>query len=246
MSTVFSPDIPAVQDIDRLCDQIRTDLQGSVEGFIAAGRRLIELKRLAPTKFLKRVKDLIGISADTAERLMAIARNRVLTDSAHVRNLPPSKMTLAEMTRVAPKVLEAKLADGSWNTATQRKDVVRFIREQNGDDAPRQRSALERFEATADKVADEVRNNPAKRKRFDETVARIRELADITISERQEPVIRHDPAPAETLFENSEDAPLAPVFEEDADADARSSGRAEDGSDWRSRRAANLSRWHRG
>jgi hypothetical protein len=200
---------PAVQDIDRLCDQIRNDLQGSVEGFIAAGRRLIELKRLEPKQFLTRVKALIGISADTAERLMAIAKNRVLTDSAHVRNLPSSKMTLAEMTRVEPKVLEAKLADGTWNITTQRKDVVRFIREQNGDDAPKPKLTIDRFEAMAAKLANEVRANPATRKKFHEIVARIDEDAGITSSQPLEVrPIATDDAEAMELFRSLADDDL--------------------------------------
>jgi hypothetical protein len=264
---------PAIQDIDQLCHQIRTDLQGSVEGFIAAGRRLIELKRLMPKKFLKRVKDLIGISADTAERLMAIAGNRVLTNSAHVRNLPHSKMTLAEMTRVAPKVLEAKLADGTWNTTTQRKDVVRFIREQNGEDAPIRLTPHDRFRHDQDRLVTLYVKDAAKFKEFQDIVAsitkQVRAVPPRDHVEREEPLTNDDdevakifaadkygarppppkaPGPVQEMSAESIVPENAPVFEEDIDAADRSSGRPEDGSelDWRRKRAADLSRWHRG
>jgi hypothetical protein len=70
----------------------------------------------------------LHLSPDKAEMLMKIARKfGHLTDSADLRNLPASRTTLFEMTKLDMKVLEAKLKDGTFNADTERKDVIKLL-----------------------------------------------------------------------------------------------------------------------
>jgi hypothetical protein len=109
-------------------DLIRADLQKSAEGFITAGLHLIEAKSDLEGAFLEMLETELHLSPDKAEMLMKIARKfGHLTDSADLRNLPASRTTLFEMTKLDMKVLEAKLKDGTFNADTERKDVIKLL-----------------------------------------------------------------------------------------------------------------------
>jgi hypothetical protein len=105
----------------------------------------------------------------------------------------------------------------------------------------RPKSALDRFEAMVEKLGEATKASPANLERFNGLVEQVHAYTAMPVR-RQESVAA---APPEALFENPEDEPVAPVFEEDQDAADRSSGRSDDAGDWRSRRAAELSKWHR-
>jgi hypothetical protein len=78
-------------------EQIRPDFIRGNASIIAGAAKLIEAKaalRKNKGSFLRLVEKL-GLDLDKAERFMKIARNPVLRDSAHARNLPLSWMTLA-------------------------------------------------------------------------------------------------------------------------------------------------------
>jgi hypothetical protein len=65
---------------------------------------------------------------DTAERLMAISQDPVISNATHGSLLPPSWMTLYELTKLPAEALEAGIAEGSINPAIQRKEVAALRR----------------------------------------------------------------------------------------------------------------------
>jgi DUF3102 family protein len=104
---------------------ISDDLTRAVEGIIATGRHLQEAKRELDQHgewlpLLKRLK----VGASTAARLMRIAENEVLRNSAHWAELPTSWRTLYELTTLLPETLEAKIADGTISPEITRKEVA--------------------------------------------------------------------------------------------------------------------------
>src|SRR6266436_6617548 len=75
--------------------------QKSIEAIIETGRRLIDArKELAHGEFLAMIKNDLPFGEDTAERLIKIARDPRLSNSAHGRILPPSWRTLFELTKL--------------------------------------------------------------------------------------------------------------------------------------------------
>ena len=83
--------------------QIRGSWQKAVSGIIETGRSLIEAKKALTLEhghgqFLKLFDPEIGnlpFGENTAQRLMKIARNPVLSNADHGQYLPPSWRTLA-------------------------------------------------------------------------------------------------------------------------------------------------------
>jgi DNA polymerase III sliding clamp (beta) subunit (PCNA family) len=65
----------------------------------------------------------ISFSQDTAEKYMSIAKNPILKDSAHARNLPPCREALYLLSRLPVAELKKMLADGRVHRDTKRKDV---------------------------------------------------------------------------------------------------------------------------
>src|SRR5215467_5758063 len=104
-------------------DQQLTELRvNDVENIIKRGKLLIEAKEeLEHGSFEATVKR--HMSADTAQMLMAIARNPILTKTDHGRLLPPSWRTLYELTKLDNDVLIASIKDGTINPKMERKDV---------------------------------------------------------------------------------------------------------------------------
>jgi hypothetical protein len=94
----------------------------SVAAFIETGILLLKWKKAlsGSGKWLKLFDKNIGnlpFGVDTAERLMNIGKNKVLSNSANWRNLPPSIRTLEVLSKAAPKKLEEWLADDKTITA---------------------------------------------------------------------------------------------------------------------------------
>jgi|SRR5882672_9111969 len=82
--------------------QINLAWRKTAESIIETGRLLIECKAAMPGHFMKMVRDQLDFGLDTAERLMSIARHPALADSAVLRTLPRSYVTLAVDALVRP------------------------------------------------------------------------------------------------------------------------------------------------
>ena len=103
----------------------------SVAAIIEAGLLLIEAKEdLNRGDFLlmfRTRKGPLKFSEDTAERYMAIARNKVLSNSAHWADLPVSWRTLFELSRLPMQKLQEAICDGRVNPEVRRSDVVKLL-----------------------------------------------------------------------------------------------------------------------
>ena len=120
-------DVPKHSE-DEWVEIIRNDLSRAVEGIIAAGEHLQQAKyQLDHGRFLPLLRS-IGLHERTAERLMKIARNVVLANPTHGSRLPTSMRTLYVLSTLPPKMLEAKIIDGTITPDIERKDVERLKR----------------------------------------------------------------------------------------------------------------------
>src|SRR5262249_19192131 len=105
---------------------IRGHLFRAVEGIIVAGEHLQQAKhQLGHGRFLPLLKS-IGLHERTAQRLMKIASNVVLANPTHGSRLPTSMRTLYELSTLPPKLLEARIIDGTVTPDFERKDVERL------------------------------------------------------------------------------------------------------------------------
>jgi len=86
----------------------------SVASVIEVGRLLIEAKEeLDHGDFLRLFQGgTLPFGEDTAERLMRIAENKILSNSAHARILPTSWTTLFELTKLPTRNLQVAIQDG--------------------------------------------------------------------------------------------------------------------------------------
>jgi hypothetical protein len=110
---------------------IKTAWNKSVEAFIETGQLLLAAKKAmsGTGKWLQLFNPKIGdlpFGEDTAERLMRIAKNKVLTNSANWRNLPPSIRTLDVLSKDT-KRLERWLLDGTVNADTELKQAQSLV-----------------------------------------------------------------------------------------------------------------------
>jgi hypothetical protein len=103
----------------------------SVQSVIECGRILSEAKRKVGHGNWMTFVEKLDFTASTAERLMLIASNRVLSNSAHVQNLPRSWGTLHRLTCLEDSDLDELLKDGRINSETERKDVDELIAQFN-------------------------------------------------------------------------------------------------------------------
>jgi hypothetical protein len=103
---------------------IADDLSRAVEGIIAAGRHLQEAKdEVKHGEWLPLLKSL-KIGERTAQMLMKIATHEVLANPNHWFAFPTSWRTLSELATLPPKLLEAKIIDGTITPEIERKDVT--------------------------------------------------------------------------------------------------------------------------
>jgi hypothetical protein len=118
-------------ELEELVVRFNTAWRQSVESIIESGQVLIEAKvALKKAKghgnwmlFLEKIK----LNDRTANYLMKIAENPVLTNSKHASNLPRSWFTLAKMTDLENSQLETLLDEGKINAETERKEVEVLI-----------------------------------------------------------------------------------------------------------------------
>jgi hypothetical protein len=105
----------------------------SVEAFINTGLVLLKWKKVlgGSGKWMALFDKNIGnvpFGIDTAERLMRIARNKVLTNSANWQKLPPSIRTLDELSKVSSsKKWEAWFKDGTVTADTELKTAKKLV-----------------------------------------------------------------------------------------------------------------------
>jgi hypothetical protein len=117
---------------DEWAELIRGDLSHALEGIIAAGAHLEQAKyQLGHGRFLPLLQSL-GMHERTAERLMKIANNVVLANPTHGSKLPMSMRTLYELATLPPRLLEARIIDGTITPEIERKDVERLKSESKG------------------------------------------------------------------------------------------------------------------
>jgi hypothetical protein len=96
-----------------------------VESIIATGHALIDAKAdLEHDEFTAMVEKKLPFGPNTAQRLMKIANNKQLANPGHAQLLPPSWMTLVELTKLPDDVLAAALGDGTITAKMERKDVA--------------------------------------------------------------------------------------------------------------------------
>jgi hypothetical protein len=110
--------------VDEWAKVIADDLTGAVAGIIAAGQHLQEAKAEVDHGEWLPLLERLKMGASTAARLMRIAENEVLRNSAHWAELPTSWRTLYELTTLPPETLEAKIAEGVITRETKRKEVT--------------------------------------------------------------------------------------------------------------------------
>jgi len=102
------------------------------------GRILVEAnpktkgpKALPHGEFEAMVREDFKMDPATARKFMIIANHSVISNRAHVHDLPPSWGTLYELTKVPVPRLEAKIKDGTVNANMERKDVKPLLPAQN-------------------------------------------------------------------------------------------------------------------
>jgi hypothetical protein len=115
----------AEQWADRIC----TQLGKSVESIIEVGRLLVKAKADLEHGEWGRLfsDDLLPFSHQTANKLMAVASNSLLSNPAHVRNLPPHWGTLYELTKAEPATLKNAFKDGVITPDMPRKAVKALL-----------------------------------------------------------------------------------------------------------------------
>jgi hypothetical protein len=113
---------------DQWAALVRADLGQAVAGFVAAGRHLVEAKHQIPHGgWLPWLKDDVGISEDTAQRLMKISRHPAISNTDHSRFLPPSWQTLYELARLDAPLLESAIAAGDIHPELERKQAAALV-----------------------------------------------------------------------------------------------------------------------
>lgn len=100
--------------------RINAEWRKSIEGILNVGRQLIAAKEACEHgEFLRlfkghddAVSDPVPFSESTAERLMAVASHDVLSNPAHVQDLPQSWGTLYELTKLDDEQVVAGIKAG--------------------------------------------------------------------------------------------------------------------------------------
>jgi len=108
---------------ERICDAWNK----SREGIIEAGRLLIDAKAAIPHgEFAEMIAQELPFSHQTANKLMAIAKDERLQDPAHVRNLPISWGSLYEITKLKDDQFDRALQEGVINPNMRRQKIEWF------------------------------------------------------------------------------------------------------------------------
>lgn len=119
------------QDIAGWADRITACWRQSVEAVITAGRLIAEAKAALPHgEFRALCRDHLPFGERTAQRLMAVAADARLSNPTHASHLPPSWMTLYELTRLDDEQFTRRIADGTIRPDMDRKDISTAVKQQ--------------------------------------------------------------------------------------------------------------------
>lgn len=128
--------LPTVAELEQMvssarrsyAESIRAHLIQSVESVLAIGDVLIEAKKKLPHgDFEAMVREDLRWTPQTARKFMAIGRHPVLSNRAHVRDLPPSWGTLAELARVKAPDLEKAITEKLVRPDMTREDTRELV-----------------------------------------------------------------------------------------------------------------------
>jgi hypothetical protein len=152
--------------IDEWARIIADDLTRAVEGIIAAGQNLVKARTQFDHGEWLPLLERVGIGERTAQRLMFIANNLRLANPTHVSHLPPCWGTLYELAKLAPDVVEAKIAEGVITSEITRAEVRALAKKTPPPDRRNRRDRLKRIPnmlitswEDVDKFRDIVRHN---------------------------------------------------------------------------------------
>lgn len=113
---------------DQWAQAIRADLGQAVAGFVAAGEHLAEAKRdVGHGSWEAFCTERVGISPETARRLMEISHHAAIANPSHGSHLPPSWRTLWELSRLDPPLLEAAITAGDVHAEMERKAASALV-----------------------------------------------------------------------------------------------------------------------
>jgi len=112
--------------VDYWVGKIMPSLDRAAEAWIQAGVDLNEAKAAVAHGQFGRVVAELGMSPSTATRIMAIARNPVISDRAHGHALPSSWRTLAELARLDDDELTGAINQGVVHPGMTRADAARL------------------------------------------------------------------------------------------------------------------------
>ena len=103
-----------VAEVEAWVRRIGGAWQKSIDAIFETGRLLIEAKTALPHgDFGKMIEADLPFSAQSANKLMAIARDPKLSNPAHVRELPASWGTLYELTKLDTETFERRIKEGT-------------------------------------------------------------------------------------------------------------------------------------
>ena len=124
---------PQATTSDEWARRITSAWAAGVAAFVQTGRQLIRAKRaLGAGAFLHMIETELPFSDRTAERLMAIARHPVLSDSTHASNLPPSWTTLYELSRLPAGKLRKLIEQERIHSDMERVEATSLVFEATG------------------------------------------------------------------------------------------------------------------
>jgi len=118
---------PDEKDWSYYVTQITAAWKQAVGSIIRTGELLIEAKAEVEHGDWLELVQVLPFGERTAQRLMEIARNRILSDPTHGSDLPPSWRTLYELTKLDDQVLLAKIEDSTIHADMERKEVAALL-----------------------------------------------------------------------------------------------------------------------
>ena len=114
--------------------EIATQWQRSREAIFAVGRLLIAAKKqLKHGEFTAMVENDLPFSSRTAQRLMAIARDKRMAKATHASHLPVCWSTLHELTLLSDDDFDVAIVDGSITPDMTRGDAVSLVEQYERD-----------------------------------------------------------------------------------------------------------------
>jgi hypothetical protein len=119
--------LPPPDDWRGYATKIAAAWRKTTESIIETGRLLNEAKAEVEHGDWLKLVEVLPFGEDTAQRLMAIARHPVISNTEHVRYFPPSWGTLYELTKVPDKALLTGIKDHAINPGMERKEVALLL-----------------------------------------------------------------------------------------------------------------------